>query len=90
MFRLGERVRARLMNPAGHTRLPAYLRGRVGRIEHLLGTLPFSDARAAGAASAREAAYTVRFRTADVWGSDADAGGSICADLFESYLEASE
>jgi nitrile hydratase subunit beta len=90
MFAVGDRVRTRLMNPAGHTRLPAYLRGRAGRIEHLLGTLPFSDRRAAGAASAKEPAYTVRFSTRDIWGVDGDARGSICADLFESYLEASE
>jgi nitrile hydratase len=90
MFRVGERVRTRLMSPAGHTRLPLYLRGRAGRIEHLLGTLPFSDRRAAGQRSAAEPAYTVRFATADVWGADGDPGGSICADLFESYLEAAE
>ena len=31
MFQVGDRVRTRLMNPAGHTRLPVYLRGRVGK-----------------------------------------------------------
>jgi nitrile hydratase subunit beta len=90
MFRVGDRVRTRLMNPAGHTRLPVYLRGRAGSIEHLLGTLPFSDRRAAGDAAAKEPAYTVRFSTSDVWGADGDAHGSICADLFASYLEACE
>ncbi len=90
MFAPGERVRTRVMNPAGHTRLPVYLRGRPGRIERVLGTLPFPDRRAAGAASATDMAYTVRFAAADVWGDDGDPRGSICADLFESYLEASE
>jgi nitrile hydratase len=41
MFRLGDRVRTRVMSPPGHTRLPLYLRGRSGRIEHVRGTLPF-------------------------------------------------
>ncbi|MDB5028815.1 MAG: Cobalt-containing nitrile hydratase subunit beta [Candidatus Eremiobacteraeota bacterium] len=90
MFAVGDRVRTRVANPAGHTRMPAYLRGRPGRIEHVLGTLPFSDERAAGVASAAQTAYTVRFATADVWGADGDPRGSICADLFESYLEANE
>jgi nitrile hydratase len=90
MFGVGDRVRTRLMNPAGHTRLPAYLRGCPGRIEHLLGTLPFSDRRAAGLSSAEEPAYTVRFSTRDVWGAGGDSHGSICADLFEPYLEAAE
>jgi len=89
MFRVGDCVRTRLMNPPGHTRLPVYLRGRVGYIEHLLGTLPFSDRRAEGVRSATETAYTVRFAARDLWGADGDAHGSVCADLFESYLEAS-
>jgi nitrile hydratase subunit beta len=87
MFAVGDRVRTRVMSPPGHTRLPLYLRGRIGRIEHVLGTLPFSDRRAEGLDTAREIAYTVRFATGDLWGSDADPHGSVCADLFESYLE---
>ena len=87
MFAVGDRVRAKVMNPPGHTRLPAYLRGRPGRVVWTLGTLPFSDRRAAGDAAAAQPAYTVSFATADVWGPDGDPGGTICADLFESYLE---
>lgn len=90
MFRVGDRVRARVMNPPGHTRLPVYLRGRPGRIEYLLGTLPFPDERAAGVVSAAQTAYTVRFAAQDVWGADGEPHDSICADLFESYLEACE
>ena len=90
MLAVGDRVRTRVMNPSGHTRLPVYLRGRPGRIEHVLGELPFPDERAAGAVSAAQIAYTVRFANADVWGADGDPGGSVCADLFESYLEACE
>lgn len=89
MFTIGERVRTRLLNPSGHTRLPGYLRGRAGRVEHVLGAVPFADRRAAGIAEATEVAYTVRFASADVWGSGAEAG-SLCADLYESYLEACE
>lgn len=88
MFRPGERVRTRLMNPAGHTRLPQYLRGRPGTIECVLGKMPFADRRAAGETDATETAYTVRFEAADVWGVDAEPRSAVCADLFESYLEA--
>jgi hypothetical protein len=90
VFAIGDRVRARVMNPPGHTRLPVYLRGRPGCVEFVLGTLPFPDERARGVASAAQTAYTVRFAAADVWGADGDPSGSICADLFESYLEACE
>lgn len=78
------------MNPSGHTRLPGYLRGRPGRIERVLGTMAFADARAGGDRAASQTVYTVRFAAADVWGADADRGGTICADLFESYLEPCE
>ncbi|HZY99178.1 MAG TPA: SH3-like domain-containing protein [Candidatus Baltobacteraceae bacterium] len=86
-FNLGDRVRTYLKNPEGHTRLPAYLRGRVGRIERVVGAFPFSDERASGnAGAARQTLYTVCFAGRDVWGDDAQAA-SISADLFESYLE---
>ncbi len=90
MFAIGDRVRTRVMNPRGHTRLPVYLRGRPGRIDAVLGMLPFPDARAAGVVSAAQTAYTVRFASTDVWGSDGESRGSVCADLFESYLERGE
>lgn len=80
-------MRARVSNPAGHTRLPAYLGGRPGRIAHVLGTLPFPDRRAEGVVGATETAYTVRFACVDVWGVEGESHGSVCADLFESYLE---
>jgi len=86
-FNLGDRVRTRLKNPEGHTRLPAYLRGRIGRIERVVGAFSFSDERAAGHTAAKpQTLYTVCFAGRDVWGDDAQAA-TISADLFESYLE---
>lgn len=86
-FELGDRVRTRLNNPEGHTRLPAYLRGRIGYIERVVGAFPFSDERASGRADApAQTLYTVRFAGSDVWGRDAQ-DAVISADLFESYLE---
>src|ERR1700694_3719731 len=90
MFAPGEHVRTRVMNPSGHTRLPLYLRGRTGRIERVLGTLPFPDRRAGGDKGATETAYTVRLAPAESWDADAEPNGTICADLFDSYLEAFE
>ncbi len=86
-FSLGERVRTRLNNPEGHTRLPAYLRGRAGRIERVVGAFPFADQRASGRAdAASQTLYTVCFDGRDVWGDGAQPA-SISADLFEAYLE---
>lgn len=86
-FSLGDRVRTQLKNPQGHTRLPAYLRGRVGRIERIVGAFPFPDERALGCADVpSQMLYTVCFTGSDVWGDGAQAA-AISADLFESYLE---
>ncbi len=90
MFAPGDRVRTRVRNPPGHTRLPLYLRGRPGRIERVLGTLPFPDRRAAGEKGATETAYAVRFAAAEICGKDAEPRGAVFADLFDSYVEVSE
>jgi nitrile hydratase len=87
MFEAGELIRTRVMNPDGHTRIPAYLRGRPGRILNCAGTFLFSDARASGRSDVVEPLYTVLFTARDLWGADADVTGSLAADLFESYLE---
>jgi hypothetical protein len=86
-FNVGDRVRTRNDNFEGHTRLPAYLRAREGRIERDLGAFPLPDVRALGDRNApKETLYTVRFSAGAVWGTDAKAP-DVCADLFEPYLE---
>src|ERR1700680_3055614 len=47
-FQPGDRVRARNMHPSGHTRLPRYVRGRVGTVERVHGCHVFHDSNAAG------------------------------------------
>jgi nitrile hydratase subunit beta len=42
-FHVGDRVRARMMNPKGHTRLPRYARGRTGEIARNQGVQAFED-----------------------------------------------
>lgn len=86
-FEIGERVRTRSQNVAGHTRLPAYLQRRPGVVARILGEFPLADERASGRKDAqKERLYTVRFVARDVW-PDASAGDAIAADLFEAYLE---
>jgi nitrile hydratase len=87
LFQVGERVRAKLMNPAGHTRLPRYLRGRVGRIERIHGAHVLPDANAAGMGENPRWLYSVSFAAIDVWGAEARPGDEILADLWEPYLE---
>ncbi len=85
-FAVGEAVRARRFSHAGHCRLPAYVRGRPGRIESVHGAHLFADAVAAGEKRA-EAIYTVAFDAAELWPGEGAPGDEVLLDLWESYLE---
>ena len=85
-FKPGDRVRARLMNPAHHTRLPRYLRGHVGEIVHWHGAHVFPDSNASGRGEDPRHLYTVRFSAAAIWGTN--TRDTIHADLWEPYLDA--
>jgi nitrile hydratase len=87
LFKVGDAVRARVMNPAGHTRLPRYVRGRQGRIAALRGVHVFADASAAGSGEDPHWLYSVSFDAAKVWGPEGRPGDEIVIDLWEPYLE---
>ena len=86
-YEVGDRVRARIMNPPGHTRLPRYVRGRVGRIERRHGAHVFPDTHAHGGGEDPRWLYSVAFDAGEVWGPDARAGDEVLLDLWEPYLE---
>ncbi len=86
-FAVGQRVRARLMNPAGHTRLPRYVRGHVGVVHALRGAFVFPDANAHGLGENPRWLYAVRFAARDLWGREGDARSTVTIDAFEPYLE---
>ena len=86
-FRRGDRVLARNINPVAHTRLPRYLRGRVGRIERAHGMFVFPDTHARDGTREPQHLYSVRFESAELWGPDAPvATDAVYVDLFEPYL----
>lgn len=86
-FRVGDRVLTRKLNPIGHTRMPRYVRGRLGRVEADRGVFPFSDALAARSGRQPQHLYTVRFEARELWGDEAPPRDCLFIDLFESYLE---
>lgn len=86
-FAAGDRVRARRINPAGHTRLPRYVRGHVGTVDAVHGGFVFPDTNARLAGEAPQWLYTVRFAGRDLWGDQAEAGHAVSVNAFESYLE---
>jgi nitrile hydratase len=86
-FARGERVRTRSGAVEHHTRLPGYVQGKVGTIEHLHGMHVFADAHAQGLGEQPQWLYTVVFDGAALWGAGAEPGLSVSVDAWESYLE---
>lgn len=86
-FQVGQHVRAHNVHPSGHTRLPRYVRGRVGTITHVHGAHVLPDSNAAGRGENPQWLYTVRFAARELWGEAADPTGTVSVDAWESYLE---
>ena len=87
-FRVEQRVRARNVHPASHTRLPRYVRGKTGTICRDHGVRPIHDAVAEGLAKKPQHVYSVRFAARELWGESARPHDSVYLDLWEDYLEA--
>ena len=86
-FAEGDRVLARNLNPQTHTRLPRYVRGRVGTVVLVHGCHVFPDANAHDGGEDPQWLYTVRFAGHDLWGPDTDPTVAVSVDAFEPYLE---
>ena len=86
-FKVGNRVRARKINPTGHTRLPRYARGREGVIFRYHGIFVFPDTNALFQGEQPQHLYSVRFRAQELWGESASPRDSVYLDLWDSYLE---
>jgi nitrile hydratase subunit beta len=87
MFKLGDRVRAKNMNPPAHTRLPRYVRGHSGTVSATHGCHVFPDANAQGRGEDPQWLYTVSFDGRELWGAEADPALTVSVDAFEPYLE---
>ena len=86
VFAPGDRVRLQNRHPQGHTRIPGYARGKLGRIIAVHGGFVLPDSSAHGDDRA-ERLYTVEFDGAELWGADAEPGTRITIDAWESYLD---
>jgi nitrile hydratase len=86
-FAVGETVRAKVINPATHTRLPRYARGKLGHIESVLGCFVFPDSSAHGKDENPQWCYAVVFSGRELWGDDADPRLTVSINAWEPYLE---
>lgn len=86
-FQPGNRIRVRNINPATHTRLPRYVRGKTGIIEVDRGVFCFNDTNAHGHGHKPQHVYGVRFVASELWGEQASPKDALYIDLFEDYIE---
>ncbi len=82
----GDAVRAINEHPAGHTRVPRYVRGRPGTVVCRHGCHVFADANAHGERRG-EHLYSVRFEASSLWGGAAAGRDAVYVDLWEPHLE---
>lgn len=86
-FAVGQQVRARNINPPGHTRLPRYVRGHVGTIDRVHGCHVFPDSNAHGQGEQPQWLYSVRFSAEELFGAGQPERTEIYADLWQPYLD---
>jgi nitrile hydratase len=86
-FQIGQRVRARNLNPITHTRLPRYARGRTGTIQKDHGVFDFEDTASQQLGEKPQHVYSVRFAARELWGQEASPRDSVYVDMWDDYLE---
>jgi nitrile hydratase subunit beta len=85
-FAVGQRVRAKTMDPPGHTRLPRYVMGREGTVVIVEPAQVLPDSHAHFQGERAQWVYTVRFDSHELFGADAERF-ELNIDLYEDYLE---
>ena len=85
-FHSGCMVRARNVHLVNHTRLPRYVRGRLGVVVRDHGVFGFPDSLALGHGPRPQHVYSVRFECAELWGASG-SGSVVLIDLWDDYLE---
>ena len=84
-FEVGQQVRTHRDGHAGHTRLPQYARGRVGRVHAHHGAHVFPDWSAEGK-EVHQHLYSVVFDAAELWPEASNRRDRVYLDLWEAYL----
>lgn len=87
-FAVGDQVRAKDVEPTGHTRLPGYVRGKTGVVEVIQPGHLLPDTHAHFLGENPQHVYTVRFDSHELWGAEPGTEPfALTIELFESYLE---
>ena len=86
---VGDLVRVRDVQFAGHTRCPRYVRGRRGVVVRIDSPAPIPEIEAHRRERVLDPNYSVRFEAADLWCDASEPNACVHVDLYERYLEAS-
>jgi nitrile hydratase beta subunit len=87
-FKIGDRVKVKNHQPAGHTRLTHFVRNKKGVVSIINAqawVLP--DTRAHNRGENLQAVYNVTFSSEEIWGDAAEPNVEIKVDLSEDYIE---
>ena len=85
-FAPGDKVMVVAVRTPGHTRCPAYVRGKKGAVRLVYALAFYPELRAHSNVKRCEHTYAVEFAAADLW-SDGDPSQTVLVELFESYLD---
>lgn len=86
-FKVGDSVRARNVNVSGHTRVPRYVRDKVGTVHLSHGFFTFNDSMANDGLENSQSVYSVRFMATELWGDQANPRDSLYIDLWDDHLD---
>jgi nitrile hydratase beta subunit len=86
-FAVEDRVVVRNMHPAGHTRVPRYVRGKRGVVVRVAPKFSVPDAAAHGLPHRTEHTYHVEFLASELWSEAGGSNESVVVDLWDCYLE---
>lgn len=86
-FKIGEKVRSLNINPQTHTRLPRYIRGKLGQIVTIHGCHVFPDSNSKAEGENPQWLYSVCFDAQELFGKGAEENNTIMVDCWEPYLE---
>lgn len=84
-FSIGQRVRVKNEFVAGHTRMPAYIRGKQGVVVGISPAYPYPDAAGHGDLRFFEPTYDVCFDSQELWPNGSEAA-DVHVGVFQSYL----
>jgi nitrile hydratase subunit beta len=87
-FKAGQTVRVKDMPPVVHTRLPGYLRNKIGVVDVVYkGAYLYADNVPTDGLATAQPVYLVKFNTRDLWSDIPDSKDVLYNDCWEVYLE---